>query len=100
MQRIRVIDSHTAGEPTRAVVDGAPGTLAYYAAMATELGYRKTLLDGESIELVPKRPRYVGQHVRTPILGAAVHINAFNFPAWGTFEKAAVFTKKRIIKSF
>jgi oxepin-CoA hydrolase/3-oxo-5,6-dehydrosuberyl-CoA semialdehyde dehydrogenase len=32
----------------------------------------------------------VGQHVRLPRPGVALHINAFNFPAWGTFEKIAV----------
>jgi len=32
----------------------------------------------------------VAHHVRMPRPGAAIHINAFNFPAWGTFEKVAV----------
>jgi 3,4-dehydroadipyl-CoA semialdehyde dehydrogenase len=30
-----------------------------------------------------------GHHVRLPRRGVAVHINAFNFPAWGLAEKAA-----------
>src|SRR5690606_19363441 len=30
---------------------------------------------------------FVGQHVCTPLAGAAVHINAFNFPVWGMLEK-------------
>src|SRR4029078_13327434 len=30
------------------------------------------------------------QHILTPRRGVAVHINAFNFPAWGFAEKAAV----------
>ncbi|MGI9234420.1 MAG: phenylacetic acid degradation bifunctional protein PaaZ, partial [Woeseiaceae bacterium] len=29
------------------------------------------------------------QHICTPKLGAAVHINAFNFPCWGMLEKLA-----------
>jgi oxepin-CoA hydrolase/3-oxo-5,6-dehydrosuberyl-CoA semialdehyde dehydrogenase len=33
--------------------------------------------------------RFHGQHVWSSRRGVAVHINAFNFPAWGTFEKAA-----------
>jgi len=33
--------------------------------------------------------RLFGQHVWLPREGAAVHINAFNFPAWGLAEKAA-----------
>jgi acyl-CoA reductase-like NAD-dependent aldehyde dehydrogenase len=32
----------------------------------------------------------VGQHVWMPRTGVAIHINAFNFPAWGMAEKAAV----------
>ena len=30
------------------------------------------------------------QHVLLPLRGVAVHINAFNFPAWGMVGKAAV----------
>ncbi len=74
-------------------VDGAIGTLSAYAAtgeeLAARLGDRNFLLDGEMAQLT-RAPRFGGQHVLTPRRGVAVHINAFNFPAWGTFEKAAV----------
>jgi len=70
-------------------VDGATGTLAAYATLGKELGDRRFLVDGDPIQL-GRAPRFVGQHVRMPLRGVAVHINAFNFPAWGTFEKAAV----------
>ncbi len=74
-------------------VDGAIGTLAAYAvtgeALAKRVGDRRFLVDGESIAL-GRNPRFVGQHVWTTRPGVAVHINAFNFPAWGTFEKVAV----------
>jgi 3,4-dehydroadipyl-CoA semialdehyde dehydrogenase len=33
--------------------------------------------------------RLFGQHVYVPRHGVAVHVNAFNFPAWGLGEKAA-----------
>ena len=33
---------------------------------------------------------FAGTHILVPRGGVAVHINAFNFPAWGTFEKVAV----------
>ena len=33
--------------------------------------------------------RLFGQHVYLPREGVAVHVNAFNFPAWGLAEKAA-----------
>ncbi len=70
-------------------VDGATGTLAAYAKMAKGLGDAKFLLDGENIR-ISRSPRYVGRHVMLPRKGVAIHINAFNFPAWGFAEKAAV----------
>jgi oxepin-CoA hydrolase/3-oxo-5,6-dehydrosuberyl-CoA semialdehyde dehydrogenase len=36
-----------------------------------------------------RSPRLVGQHAYVPLRGAAIFINAFNFPAWGFGEKAA-----------
>ena len=70
-------------------IDGATGTMAHYAALGAELGDRRVLLDGP-MEALARSPRYVGQHVYLPRAGAAVHINAFNFPAWGMGEKLAV----------
>ncbi len=70
-------------------VDGATFTLGFYARLGRELGERSILLDGDEIALA-KNPRFVGRHIYTPKLGVAVHINAFNFPAWGFAEKAAV----------
>lgn len=74
-------------------VDGAIGTLSAYAVTGEQLGARvgdrTFLLDGDAIQLA-RNPRFVGQHIYTTRPGVAVHINAFNFPAWGTFEKVAV----------
>ena len=69
-------------------IDGATGTLMYYAGLAESLGERTVLLDGEAIT-IGRSSRLVGQHILTPKPGVAVHINAFNFPAWGLAEKAA-----------
>ena len=69
-------------------VDGATATLSTYANYGKILGERKFLFDGEA-EKLSTNARYVGQHIRIPRPGVAVHINAFNFPAWGTFEKIA-----------
>jgi oxepin-CoA hydrolase/3-oxo-5,6-dehydrosuberyl-CoA semialdehyde dehydrogenase len=69
-------------------VDGAIGTLAAYADLAPELGDGHVLADGDGIQL-GRSARLFGQHVWTPRVGAAVHVNAFNFPAWGLAEKAA-----------
>lgn len=71
-------------------VDGATGTLSYYANLGKQLGDAKILVDGESEQLTRNSARFHGKHIRVPTRGAAVHIGAFNFPAWGTFEKAAV----------
>ena len=74
-------------------VDGAIGTLSAYAVygeqLGARLGDRKFLLDGDAIQLA-RNPRFIGQHIYTTRPGVAVHVNAFNFPAWGTYEKVAV----------
>ena len=69
-------------------VDGAIATLLAYAELGTQLGAGKFIVDGEGLQL-GRSPRSHGQHVSVPRHGVAVHINAFNFPAWGLAEKAA-----------
>jgi oxepin-CoA hydrolase/3-oxo-5,6-dehydrosuberyl-CoA semialdehyde dehydrogenase len=70
-------------------IDGAIGTLLHYAEIASQLGAKKFLVDGEGVQL-GRSARFHGQHIGVPRHGVAVHINAFNFPAWGFAEKAAV----------
>ncbi|MEO5761509.1 MAG: 3,4-dehydroadipyl-CoA semialdehyde dehydrogenase [Vicinamibacteria bacterium] len=70
-------------------VDGAIATLQAYAEVGASLGDRRVLVDGAAIQL-GRAPRLVGQHFLTTRHGVAVHVNAFNFPAWGLAEKAAV----------
>ena len=70
-------------------VDGAIGTLLAYAEVGNALGAAKFLVDGEGIQL-GRSARFHGQHICVPRHGVAVHVNAFNFPAWGFAEKAAV----------
>ncbi len=69
-------------------IDGASGTLSWYADLAATLGSARVLVDGEGVQL-SRSPRFYGQHVFVPRAGAAILINAFNFPAWGVAEKAA-----------
>jgi len=69
-------------------VDGAIATLLAYAELGQALGAGRFLVDGDGIQL-GRSPRFHGQHVAVPRHGVAVHINAFNFPAWGFAEKAA-----------
>jgi len=70
-------------------VDGASITLAAYADLAEELGDTKVLVDGDAINL-GRSSKLAAQHAYFPLHGVAVHVNAFNFPAWGLAEKAAV----------
>src|SRR5713101_6225234 len=69
-------------------VDGAIYTMKYYAKIGRALAEGKMLKEGARIPL-SKSNAFVGQHFLMPTKGAAVFINAFNFPAWGFCEKAA-----------
>jgi oxepin-CoA hydrolase/3-oxo-5,6-dehydrosuberyl-CoA semialdehyde dehydrogenase len=70
-------------------IDGATFTLSAYADLGKSLGDARVLVDGEGIQL-GRTPRFHGQHISVPRHGVAIHVNAFNFPAWGLAEKAAV----------
>ena len=69
-------------------VDGATGTLAAYAQFGKELGDKPYFADGQLTQL-GRTPRFSGQHVWTTKPGIAVHVNAFNVPAWNQCEKMA-----------
>jgi len=70
-------------------VDGGFGTMAVYASKAArELPDATVLPDGE-IEQLSKGGTFAGRHILTSKMGAAVQINAFNFPVWGMLEKFA-----------
>ena len=69
-------------------IDGASGTLAYYGSLAKRLGSGSLRAIGDGVQLARTEALW-GQHVTCPRPGVAVHINAFNFPAWGFAEKAA-----------
>jgi 3,4-dehydroadipyl-CoA semialdehyde dehydrogenase len=70
-------------------IDGASGTLAAYAELGESIGKVKVLVDGEGVQLT-RSVRFFGQHIAVPREGVAIHVNAFNFPAWNLAEKAAV----------
>src|SRR5262249_9336386 len=70
-------------------IDGGLGTLFVYASKGTrELPDGHVYVDG-SLEALSKGGAFNGQHIYVPLEGAAVHINAFNFPVWGMLEKLA-----------
>ena len=70
-------------------VDGSIGTLKYFAKIGAKLGDAHILRDSSPMRLA-RDQNFQGLHVGVPLDGVAVHINAFNFPAWGLWEKAAV----------
>ena len=70
-------------------IEGGAGTLFSFSSKGRrELPDAHVLLDGQ-IEGLSKNGTFVGQHIYTSLQGAAVHINAFNFPVWGMLEKLA-----------
>ncbi len=70
-------------------IEGGAGTLLSFSSKGRrELPDAHVLLDGP-VEPLSKEGTFVGQHIYTSLQGAAVHINAFNFPVWGMLEKLA-----------
>lgn len=70
-------------------IDGGIGTLFVLASKARrEMPDSCIYIDGD-VEQLSRSGQFMGQHVCTPLLGVAVHINAFNFPVWGMLEKLA-----------
>jgi oxepin-CoA hydrolase/3-oxo-5,6-dehydrosuberyl-CoA semialdehyde dehydrogenase len=70
-------------------IEGGAGTLFSFSSKGRrELPDAHVLFDGQ-LEGLSKNGTFVGQHIYTPLQGAAVHINAFNFPVWGMLEKLA-----------
>jgi oxepin-CoA hydrolase/3-oxo-5,6-dehydrosuberyl-CoA semialdehyde dehydrogenase len=70
-------------------IDGGIATLFVYASKGVrELPNGRIYIDGAT-EPLAKSGKFLGQHICVPLEGAAVHINAFNFPVWGLLEKLA-----------
>ena len=70
-------------------IDGGIATLFVFASKGMrELPDGHVYIDGAT-EGLAKSGGFVGQHICLPLEGAAVHINAFNFPVWGMLEKLA-----------
>ena len=69
-------------------IDGAIFTLKHYARLARGLGEVSALHEpGE--DALSKDPVFFARHIWNTRPGVAVQINAFNFPAWGLWEKIA-----------
>jgi phenylacetic acid degradation protein PaaN len=70
-------------------IDGGISVLAHYAYLGKSLGERPWIAADEAQEVF-RSSKIRAQHVLVPRHGLAIHINAFNFPAWGMLGKAAV----------
>ena len=69
-------------------IEGGIGNLFANASLRRKLPNQPFCIDGEYAPL-SKEGSFIGQHILVPKLGVTLHINAFNFPAWGLWEKAA-----------
>ncbi|NKF23502.1 phenylacetic acid degradation bifunctional protein PaaZ [Solimonas marina] len=68
-------------------IEGGIGTLfAFSSKGRRELPNACFVIDGVP-EGLSRKGSFVGQHIRVPLEGVAVHINAYNFPCWGMLEK-------------
>ncbi len=85
---IALANSGTTASDTAIDVDGGIYTLGQYARWGARLGDAKALLDGGPATL-SKDGVFQSQHLLVPTRGVALFINAFNFPSWGLWEKAA-----------
>ena len=70
-------------------IDGGIGTFAVYQGKGRRELPNDTLLIDGNVEGLSRGGTFQGLHVYTSLQGAAVHINAFNFPVWGMLEKLA-----------
>lgn len=85
---IALQNSGTTRNDSGADIDGAIYTLGQYARWGAKLGDARCLADGEPVKL-GKDGAFQSAHFLVPQRGIALLINAFNFPAWGLWEKAA-----------
>jgi 3,4-dehydroadipyl-CoA semialdehyde dehydrogenase len=86
--QIAQANSGTTQNDSAVDIEGAAFTLNYYAKAGAALGEARVLLDGSMASLA-KDQSFQSQHILAPVRGLALFINAFNFPAWGLWEKAA-----------
>ena len=85
---ISLANSGTTKADSAVDIEGAAFTLGYYARIGAALGDSRTLQDGAPA-ILSKDQLFQSQHILAPVRGVALFINAFNFPAWGLWEKAA-----------
>ncbi len=70
-------------------IEGGFGNLFANASLRKNFANQTYHVDGEAIDL-SRGGKFMGHHIMVPKKGVAIHINAYNFPVWGMFEKCAV----------
>jgi oxepin-CoA hydrolase / 3-oxo-5,6-dehydrosuberyl-CoA semialdehyde dehydrogenase len=70
-------------------LEGGIGNLFSYASLRRKFPDQPFCMDGDPVAL-SKNFTFMAQHILVPKEGAAIHINAYNFPVWGMLEKIAV----------
>ena len=85
---IATANSGTVKNDSAVDIDGGIFTVGQYVKWGAALGETKALREGPAVKL-SKEGGFQSQHVLTPARGLALFINAFNFPSWGLWEKAA-----------
>src|SRR5436305_12421999 len=70
-------------------LEGGIGNLFSYASLRRRFPDEPFCIDGDPVSL-GKNHTFMAQHILVPKEGAAIHINAYNFPVWGMLEKIAV----------
>lgn len=85
---ISLKNSGTVQNDSAVDVDGGIYTLSYYAKLGSKLTGQQLQADG-SADALARDNAFATQHILVPTRGLALFINAFNFPSWGLWEKAA-----------
>ncbi|MBC2769732.1 3,4-dehydroadipyl-CoA semialdehyde dehydrogenase [Pusillimonas minor] len=85
---ISLKNSGTVQNDSAVDVDGGIYTLSYYAKLGGKLTAGQLMADGTA-DALARDNAFATQHILVPVRGLALFINAFNFPSWGLWEKAA-----------
>ncbi len=84
---IAIANSGTTRSDSAIDIDGSIYTLGQYGRWGAALGETRALAEGG--RQARQGWSFQSQHVLLPVRGVALLINAFNFPAWGLWEKVA-----------
>ncbi len=70
-------------------IEGGIGTLFAYASLGRREFPDQPFHVESDLAPLSRSGTFLGRHLCVPLQGAALHLNAFNFPCWGMLEKFA-----------